>query len=492
MDTGGSIDELRMSDVKKKNLLAVLVFSISLASAGVLAIFQQNIEVAFLYGIELFLLFAIYAGLKYWLKKETFFPYALVILVYIFTISSIFFLGGGLSTVVIFFFLLFLSTVHLYKIVFLSGFVAGGLGLYLNAFYSSVDTAVLQEIFPFVMLAYVLTGTVAWVLIYLNQKQMETIEQLLHRSEADGARKEEEKQSLETNVAAMKEQFDNVNERVQTNIDAQGEISEAISEVAAGTSAQTEKVTNISQSAHDTLNVMETMVKDIQSLNTEFQEASANVTSGSDDARSLNGDMTKFQLQITKLSESFSALTSNIDEMRNFSEDIINISEQTNLLALNASIEAARAGEAGKGFSVVADEIRKLADMTNQTAAKMTDNLQVVKETNDSALDHMQNSRTMVDETLNQAERVSSAFEQLRSYMDELNGRLRSFEESGETSKDNAAQAEKALGDLAAIIEQSSASIEEMNASVENLNEQNESIRKEMKDIEDRAQALVL
>lgn len=65
-----------------------------------------------------------------------------------------------------------------------------------------------------------------------------------------------------------------------------------------------------------------------------------------------------------------------VDQVRNLTNDILNITSQTNLLALNASIEAARAGEAGRGFAVVADEIRMLADSSRETA----NNIQSINE----------------------------------------------------------------------------------------------------------------
>lgn len=63
------------------------------------------------------------------------------------------------------------------------------------------------------------------------------------------------------------------------------------------------------------------------------------------------------------------------DRIEQASSMIENIAEQTNLLALNAAIEAARAGEAGKGFSIVAQEIKKLSQLTQEAAKEIEDEL---------------------------------------------------------------------------------------------------------------------
>ncbi len=91
--------------------------------------------------------------------------------------------------------------------------------------------------------------------------------------------------------------------------------------------------------------------------------------------------------------------TDAIEEIKELSQTILQITSQTNLLALNAAIEAARAGEAGKGFAVVADEIRVLAENSKNAVSRINDITYNVSEAVDSVV---QDSKSLLDFVDNQ------------------------------------------------------------------------------------------
>ena len=116
-----------------------------------------------------------------------------------------------------------------------------------------------------------------------------------------------------------------------------------------------------------------------------------------------------FTIEITsKVKDDVRLLETSSTEIKKFVAIIADIAEQTNLLSLNASIEAARAGEAGRGFSVVAEEIRKLADGSRQAAEEINKVVEIIEKQTGDTVETAKKAEKIVEK---QAETVGATKE---------------------------------------------------------------------------------
>lgn len=118
--------------------------------------------------------------------------------------------------------------------------------------------------------------------------------------------------------------------------------------------------------------------------------------------------------KINRTAEKVAQLAARTEEITGIAELIRGIAKQTNLLALNASIEASRAGEAGRGFSVVAAEVRKLAEETAQAAGSIAAILDHIRPEVFSAVDNIEQAVAEAGKGLEATRETTASFHAIR------------------------------------------------------------------------------
>ena len=167
------------------------------------------------------------------------------------------------------------------------------------------------------------------------------------------------------------------------------------------------------------------------------------------------------------ISSAITELSERSGQIVGFVDTISGIAEQTNLLALNAAIEAARAGEQGRGFAVVAEEVRKLAEESQDAAGQIAGLIREIQTETRKVVGVVADGAKRTEDGVATVEQAREAFELIGSAVEDVGARVGEIAAAVEQISADADRAQGGISEVAAVAEQSSASAEEVSASTE-------------------------
>ena len=271
-----------------------------------------------------------------------------------------------------------------------------------------------------------------------------------------------------------------------TNIDAtMHEVSHAMDELASATikiSSNTEEMASgteeQSTQASEVAAAMEEMARTI-SENARNASILADTVSEAKNAADQGGEAVKDTIacvrnignSVQDFSTSILSLNSASEQIGEIVSVIDKIADQTNLLALNAAIEAARAGEHGRGFSVVADEVRILAERTMQATKEIAATIKQIQDASTSAVSNIEQVISAVEDGINHAEQAGIMLDGIVEISGAVVEVVTQMASTTDEQSSTGEQIAKNMQGISIVTQQTSSGVQEMARTTEDLNQ---------------------
>ncbi len=229
---------------------------------------------------------------------------------------------------------------------------------------------------------------------------------------------------IQESAAALHQSSTQFTEASQQTAVASSSIAESVTNISVGMSEQTESLSQMRTAAETGSALASDIHRDTEQAASAAKEMETQTLSGRSSVEKVVQCMKEIDDGSKDMAASISDLQSGSDEIGKIVEIISGIAEQTNLLALNAAIEAARAGEAGRGFAVVADEVRQLAEQSQQSAALITGLITKNRQAMERTVAASKNDAASVITGMKVVQEADSSFAALQQQVGSLSQRI--------------------------------------------------------------------
>ncbi|WP_192930092.1 methyl-accepting chemotaxis protein [Alkaliphilus pronyensis] len=248
---------------------------------------------------------------------------------------------------------------------------------------------------------------------------------------------------------------------------AASEISKTIEHVALGTSEQMASVDKSTGAVEKMVDGVKKVNENAATVVTSAEKASLMAYNGVESIDEIKNTMAQITAVAQNTFNLVSELDKHIKEIDRAGQLITQISDQTNLLALNAAIEAARAGEHGKGFTVVAEEVRKLAEQSRNASKEIINLIGKIQNETGMAVDAMEKGIESVEVGNKVINKTTSSFNNILEETKSVTALMKGLSSVIQQVSQEVSEVEGAIADVAGVSQSTAAGAEEVLASVQ-------------------------